>query len=96
MVFLVYIPVCARFPAFQFEDGDVCELHDGLFACRWAGTRSQLYHGVKRQLPADTPLLVCRIEAIPKFKAMRPGALSWFRRVLADGATPTRQRSATS
>ncbi|MCU1371159.1 MAG: hypothetical protein JWO77_2353 [Ilumatobacteraceae bacterium] len=42
-------------------------------------TRSKLYHRLKALQPADEPLLVAELTAVPKFKDMEPGALAWAR-----------------
>lgn len=42
-------------------------------------SRSIVYHALKAELPADTPLLVARCAEVPKFKGMAPGALAWAR-----------------
>lgn len=54
-------------------------LAPGLFMARSARSRSKLYHAVKRQLPADTALLVAALDEAPKFKGMAAGAMKWAR-----------------
>lgn len=58
-------------------------LHPGVHAVATSATRSRLYHGVKRTLPAGSALMVCALHEIPKFKGMAPGALAWFRARMA-------------
>lgn len=59
--------------------GDACMLDDSLYLVRSTLSRSRLYHHIKRQLPADTPLLVAPLASDPKFKDMCTGALKWLR-----------------
>ena len=54
-------------------------LEPGLFLVRSERTLSRVYHAVKRQLPADTALLVAPLAGAPKFKGMAAGALRWLR-----------------
>jgi hypothetical protein len=42
-------------------------------------TRSVVYHALKDQLPAGSPLLVATCVEVPKFKGMASGALAWAR-----------------
>jgi hypothetical protein len=54
-------------------------LRPGLVLVDSEQSRSVVYHAVKDLLPAGSPLLVSRLDEIPKFKGMEPGALTWAR-----------------
>ncbi|MTV26241.1 hypothetical protein FTX61_12590 [Nitriliruptoraceae bacterium ZYF776] len=54
-------------------------LRPGLTFVESDQTRSVVYHALKAELPADTPLLVAELHEVPKFKGMAPGALAWAR-----------------
>ena len=57
---------------------DLFELAPGLYLTESTRSRSQVYHAIKWRLqPAR--LLVAPLAGDPKFKGMRPGALSWLR-----------------
>lgn len=57
---------------------DLFELAPGLYLFDDPGTRSQVYHALKRQ-HAPERLLVAPLSAAPKFKGMTTGALAWLR-----------------
>lgn len=57
---------------------DSLALAPGLHLVMSTGTRSQLYHRIKRRL-APARLLVAPLAEAPKFKGMAPGALRWLR-----------------
>ncbi len=67
---------------FDFH-GDAHVLANDLWLIRSDLTRSKLYHRIKWQLPADTPILLAPLddnrEGWPKFKGMEAGALKWLR-----------------
>jgi hypothetical protein len=65
---------------------ELFELRPGLLLVDSPESRSRVYHALKAALPVDTPLLVARLEEVPKFKRMAPGALAWARDRL--GARP--------
>jgi hypothetical protein len=65
---------------------ELLELRPGLLLVDSPESRSRVYHALKAALPADTPLLVARVDEVPKFKLMAPGALAWARERL--GARP--------
>jgi hypothetical protein len=58
---------------------EVFPLRPGLVFVDSPESRSRVYHGLKDALPKDTALLVARLDDVPKFKKMRPGALAWAR-----------------
>lgn len=67
---------------FDFH-GDAHVLASDLWLIRSDLSRSKLYHRIKWQLPADSPLLLAPLEdnreGWPKFKGMEAGALKWLR-----------------
>ena len=67
---------------FDFH-GDAHVLASDLWLIRSDISRSKLYHRIKWQLPADTPILLAPLddnrEGWPKFKGMEAGALKWLR-----------------
>ena len=58
---------------------DAFVLAPGLLLVRTGGTRSRLYHFVKRRTAPDR-LLVAGLDEAPKFKGFAAGALAWLRR----------------
>jgi hypothetical protein len=63
-------------------------LRPGLVLVDSPESRSRVYHALKDQLPAGTPLLVTELGEIPKFNGMRAGALRWCRERLPRRAGP--------
>lgn len=57
----------------------VFELATGLHFVRSTASRSQLYHRVKRGLPAGSSLLVGVVEDAPKFRGLASGADAFLR-----------------
>lgn len=58
---------------------DAFEADPGLWFIDTDLTLSRLYHALKRQLRPHGPLLVVAMQVPPKFKNLKPGALSWIR-----------------
>jgi hypothetical protein len=54
-------------------------LRPGLLFVDSDQSRSTVYHAVKDQLPAGSPLLVAQLHEVPKFKGMAAGTLAWLR-----------------
>lgn len=81
-LYLVYVDLASP-PELTF-DGAHFELRPGLYLVETDSIRSRLYHDVKHQLPADTPLLAAPLADAPKFKGMASGALAWVRDGLAE------------
>ena len=72
--YLVYLPAGAE--QVVFPAGRVTPLDNHLHLVVSTLDRSQLYHRIKRQLPAGSALLVAPISEAPKFKGMAAGALA--------------------
>lgn len=64
---------------------EVAAVHDafeadlGLWFIATEEPLSRLYHSLKHQLRPHGPLFVVEMHAPPKFKNLKPGALSWIR-----------------
>jgi hypothetical protein len=82
-LFLVYVDVAASSEAPLHLPGDAFILADTFFLVRSDLTRSELYHQIKRRLPAEAALLVAPLADAPKFKHLRRGALKWLRETRA-------------
>jgi hypothetical protein len=67
---------------------ELLPLRPGLVLIESPESRSRVYHAVKDQLPAGTPLLVAQLDEVPKFKGMSDGALRWCRERLPGRAGP--------
>jgi len=61
--------------------GEAVALTAGLFVCETGASQSRLYHDVKTQLPAGTPLFVGALADIPKFMGMAEGSTKAVRRI---------------
>jgi hypothetical protein len=70
-------------PAALDLHGDAHPLAQGLWLVRSRLTRSQLYHRIKRQLPAGAALICAPLAddpaGWPKFRVLEAGALKWLR-----------------
>ncbi len=58
---------------------DLVVLRPGVLLIDSEASRSRVYHGLKRLLPPDTPLLVAPLADAPKMAHMAPGTTAWLR-----------------
>ncbi len=84
--YLVVLPDCERKDADgrpvdldHLENFGFVWLSPGMAVVVSALGRSKVYHGVKRQLSGDAPLLVAPLADAPKFKGLAEGATAWVR-----------------
>lgn len=79
MVYLAYLDGHDLDAATEGPWRELRTLRPGLVFVDSDERRSVVYHALKDQLPAGTPLLVTELHEVPKFKGMAPGSLTWAR-----------------
>jgi hypothetical protein len=79
MIYLADVGVHDLGPAPTGPWREAVTLRPGLLLIDSDQSRSTVYHAVKDQLPAGSPLLVAQLHEVPKFKGMAAGTLAWLR-----------------